>query len=274
LKTAVVGHIEWMEFAEVERVPRAGDIVHARASFTEPAGGGAVAAVQLVRLAGNCTLYTAIGNDEVGQRSKARLEELGVRVEAAVRRDEPSRHGFTYLDDDHERTITVIGARLHPRRSDLLPWHELEEVDAVYFCAGDAGALQAARTARALVATARVLDTLREGAVELDALVGSTKDPNEAYVPGTLQPPPRLVVGTAGAEGGTWTGAEGRTGHWAAAPLPGPRADSYGAGDSFAAGLAYALGGGRGVKDALDLAARCGATSMTGRGPYTRQLGM
>src|SRR4051812_32934981 len=101
MKTAVVGHVEWMEFLEVERVPRAGEIVHARGSFTEPGGGGAVAAVQLARLAGECTFYTALGNDELGRRAKARLEELGVRVEAAVRRDEPSRHGFTYLDDDH-----------------------------------------------------------------------------------------------------------------------------------------------------------------------------
>jgi ribokinase len=48
--------------------------------------------------------------------------------------------------------------------------------------------------------------------------------------------------------------------------------DAYGAGDSFAAGLAYALGAGSEIDAALELAARCGATCMTGRGPYGRQL--
>ena len=272
MRTAVVGHIEWVEFAEVERVPRAGDIVRARRTFFEPAGGGAVAAVQLARLAGECTFYTALGDDSLGERSHAHLSDLGVRVEAALRGDEETRRAFTYLGDDHERTITVIGDRLHPRRADDLPWDELAEVDAVYFCAGDAGALRAARQARALVATARVLDTLKEGGVQLDALVGSGKDPSERYAAGQLDPPPRHAVTTMGNDGGTWTG-EGRTGEWSAARVPGPPVDVYGCGDSFAAGLAFALGEGRSVADALDLAARCGATCLTGRGPYERQLG-
>jgi ribokinase len=272
MRTAVVGHVEWVEFAEVERVPVAGEIVRARRTFFEPAGGGAVAAVQLVRLAGECTFYTALGDDALGERSRTRLSELGVRVEAAVVAGEETRRAFTYLDDSHERTITVIGHRLHPRRSDDLPWDELADVDGVYFCAGDADALRAARQARALVATARVLDTLKEGGVQLDALVGSGKDPSERYAAGQLDPPPRLAVTTMGNDGGTWTG-EGRTGHWAAARVPGPPVDAYGCGDSFAAGLAFALGDGRSVPDSLDLAAQCGATCLTGRGPYDHQLG-
>src|SRR5256885_10912126 len=112
MKTAVVGHVEWMEFLEVERVPRAGEIVHARGSFTEPGGGGAVAAVQLARLAGECTFFTALGDDELGQRTIAELERYGVRVEAAIRPGKATRRGFTYLDADGERTITVIGERL------------------------------------------------------------------------------------------------------------------------------------------------------------------
>ena len=67
-------------------------------------------------------------------------------------------------------------------------------------------------------------------------------------------------------------GAEGRTGEWAAAPVPGPVGDAYGCGDSFAAGLAYALGEGQEIDDALELAARCGAECLAGHGPYQRQL--
>src|SRR5271154_3290464 len=48
-KVGVVGHVEWVQFARVEHVPRAGEVVHASEPFDEPAGGGAVAAVQLAR---------------------------------------------------------------------------------------------------------------------------------------------------------------------------------------------------------------------------------
>ena len=140
----------------------------------------------------------------------------------------------------------------------------------MYFVAGDSGALRRAREARAVVATARVLGTLSTASVELDAVVRSANDSAERYAP--IDPTPRYVVATAGAAGGQWTGLEGRSGRWSAAQLPGPRRDSYGAGDSFAAGLAFALGRGDGIGDALALAARCGATCMTGRGPYERQL--
>jgi ribokinase len=54
--------------------------------------------------------------------------------------------------------------------------------------------------------------------------------------------------------------------------LPGPPVDEYGCGDSFAAGLTYGLGAGMAMADALDLAARCGASCLTGRGPYGAQL--
>jgi ribokinase len=229
-----------------------------------------VAAVQLARLTGDCTFFTAVGEDDNGAQVEERLSDLGVRVHAVHRRDEPTRRAFVYLDADGERTITTIGERIHPVRADDLPWDELADVDAVYFVAGDADALRAARKAHALVATSRIVDLLERAHVQLDAVVGSARDAGESYR--AIEPPPHLVVATAGAEGGTWTAAEGRTGRWAAIPLPGPHGDAYGAGDSFAAGLTFGLGDGVGTEQALEVAARCGATCMTGRGPYERQL--
>ena len=271
MRTAVVGHVEFVEFASVERVPAPGEIVTARRDWSEPAGGGAVAAVQLVRLAGECTLYTALGDDEIGERARAGLERLGVRVEAAIREGEPTRRAFTFVDDAGERTITVIGARLQPERDDPLPWDELRDTDAVYFTAGGPDALRAAREARVLVATARVMELLETAHVPLDAVVGSGRDPSERYR--SIDPEPRFVVTTDGAHGGHWVGAEGRSGEWAAAPVPGPVADAYGCGDSFAAGLAYGLADRDGaVDEALELAAHCGAECLAGHGPYERQL--
>jgi ribokinase len=80
------------------------------------------------------------------------------------------------------------------------------------------------------------------------------------------------VVLTAGADGGTFQLADGTRGRFDPAPPPGPVADVYGCGDSFAAGLTYGLGAGMGPEEALALAARCGAACLTGRGPYEGQL--
>jgi ribokinase len=270
MRTAVVGHVEWTTFAHVPRVPAPGEIAHSTDDFDLPAGGGAVAAVQLARLAGDCTFYTALGDDELAPRVVRGLTELGVRVEAAVRKGKRTRRALTLLDDAGERTITTLGERLQPTGADYLPWDELARVDAVYFVAGDEDALRAARQARALVATARVSPLLGSAGVQLDAVVGSGADERERYSP--LDPPPHHVVVTDGARGGSWTGGEGRTGKWKAAPLPGRVADAHGCGDSFAGGLAFGLGDGRGVDGALEVAARCGAMCMTGHGPYERQL--
>jgi ribokinase len=266
VRAGVVGHVEWVRFAAVDRVPEPGAIIHAESSWLEPAGGGAVAAVQLLKLAGEVDFFVAVGNDELGRLAKEELERLGLRVHAATR-EAPQRQAFTYVDGRGERTITVIGEKLHPLGSDPLPWDELAGIDAVYFTAGDPEALRAARRARVLVATARELPTLVEAGVQLDALVHSATDPGEAYEPGRIDPEPALVVSTRGREGGSFV-AGLRSGTYAAAELPGPLVDAYGAGDSFAAGLAFALARGDETEEALAFAARCGAAAMTGRGAY------
>ncbi|TML04619.1 MAG: ribokinase [Actinobacteria bacterium] len=268
VRVAVVGHVEWVEFARVESVPRAGEIVHALETWQEPAGGGAVAAAQLARLAGSCLFFTALGADELGRRSRSELTELGIDVRA-IPDPEPTRRAFTYVDETGERTITVLDQKLRPRGGDSrLPWRELVGLDAVYFVSGDAEALHHARLARVLVATARELPTLREAGVQLDALVGSGDDEGELYRPGELEPPPHVVVTTSGGLGG-WVQPGGP---FRPAPLPGTIVDAYGCGDSFAAGLTFALGRGDSVDEAVGLGARCGAAVMTGRGPYAAQL--
>jgi ribokinase len=271
MRLAVVGHVEWIEFARVERVPAPGEIVDAVESWEEPGGGGAVAAVQLARLGGGCLFLTALGDDPLGRRAKRELEALGVRVEAAWR-PPPQRRAFVHVDAAAERTITVMGERRGPHRDDPLPCEGLSKVDGVYFTAGDPGAVRAARAARKLVSTVRAIDAFARVGVELDALVSSAKDERERYRPADIDPPPRLVVRTAGGAGGTLVAADGRTSQWTPAPLPGPPKDAYGAGDCFAAGLTYGLADGRSPQEAVALAARCGAACMTGRGPFEGQL--
>ena len=270
-RVAVVGHIEWVQFARVPHVPRAGEVVHARDPFEEPAGGGAVAAVQLARLAGEAVLITALGEDEHGRRSVTRLHELGVRV-CAAQRASCTRRAVTLVDEAGERTITTFGPRLEPVGDDEeVPWGALEGMDAVYFTAGDLGALRAARAARVLVASPRTGHALGHG-VPLDALVLSADDAIERRRAARAQDEAELVVLTEGGHGGAYRERTGGAGTWAPVSPPAAVVDSYGCGDSFAAGLTYGLGAGLSVAAALTLAARCGAVCLTGRGPYQHQL--
>jgi ribokinase len=249
--------VEWVESVLVDRVPAAGEIAHGMQDWSEPAGGGAVAAAQLLRLAGACDFFTALGDDEHGRRAVERFAELGIATD--VEWFGATRRAFVQVDAHGERTITTVGAKLRRRR---LP--PMDGYDAVFFVAGEPGALRAARAARFVSVTPRELPTLLEGGVRLDLLVGSGTDPGERYDGGLDV---ALVVRTEGLHGGT---ADGR--RYEAASPPAPIVDTYGAGDSFAATLTYALARGDELDDALAFAARAGAAVITGKGPYSAQL--
>jgi ribokinase len=271
MKVAVVGHVEWTQFARVDVLPQAGQIAAASDFWEEVAGGGAVAAVQIARLAWKCLFFTALGDDALGHRAKRDLEAMGLRVAAAWRPD-AQRRAFVHLTGGGERTITTMGRREGPRASDPLPWDELEDVEAVYVTAGDAGTMRRARAAENLVATVRAGEGLAESGIHLDLLVASATDEGERYRRGDLDPSPRWVARSEGAAGGFVETSDGRRTRWAPAPLPGPLVDSHGAGDSFAGGVTYGLAQGLPVEMALSVGAQCGAAAAAGRGPYEGQL--
>jgi ribokinase len=266
MRAAVVGHVEWVTFAQVPVFPSPGEIVAAAHTWEDAGGGGAVAAVELARLGAEVAFFTALGDDGPGELARARLAALGLELRVATRR-RPQRRAFTLLDPSHERTIVILGPRLVPDSADPLGWADLDRFDAVYFTGGDAGALRHARRAKHLVATTRARDALQASDVLLDALVLSDRDPSEALDPSTLPRSPRATVSTLGADGGRWV-AGTEEGTWATAPLPGPPQDAYGAGDCFAAGLTFGLGAGGTLAEAVRTGAASGAAAMTRAGPY------
>jgi ribokinase len=193
-RVAVVGHVEWVQFLRVERLPVAGEIQRAQREGTR-AGGGAVVAAAV-------------------------LAENGAEVD-----------------------------------------FYLAEANAVYVTAGDPGALKRARAARVLVATPRLRERLERPGVYIDALVFSASDEVEAGWARRLESDSRLMVATEGPDGGRWWGeSEGR---WAAVAPPGPIQDSYGCGDTFAAGFTYGLGAGEPIGQACEIGARWGAEMLT-----------
>ncbi len=265
LNLAVIGHLEWVSFLSVNQLPSPGVISRAYRSLEEPAGAGAVVAVQLAQLTGrNVTFFTALGTDDIGLRSEQRLRELGVNPVIAWR-DQPTRRGISLVDGSGDRAITVIGERLSPSANDPLPWDQLSNCDGVFVSATDAPGLRLARTAHVVTATPRLgLSVLREAEVRLDALIGSNLDPGEHIDANAFTPEPTLRIATEGERGGLIC----REGRYEAQPLPGPLVETYGCGDSFAAGVTAALSAGWSTAEAITLGAECGASCATRFGPY------
>ncbi len=269
MKVAVVGHIEWCHFAVVDHIPNPGEIVGSTRSWTEAAGGGGVAAAQLASLAGNCLLFTAVGDDEIGRQSLLQLKQLGIEVYASVLNDTPTREAFVHIDPSKDRAITVMGT-LTPSGDDAtLPWEKLATVDAVYFVSGDTAALNYARHAAKVVSTSRILPTLQEAAVKIDTLVMSQKDQQEHYKIGDLTFEPVLTIKTNGKAGGETSKGV----HYKSEVVPFEEIkDTYGCGDSFAAGLTFAAAQNLNLAETLKLAAHCGAMATRRSGAHEQKF--
>ena len=265
LKLAVVGHQEWVTFLSVNQLPKPGVISRSSRSIEEPAGAGAVVAVQLARLtAQRVPFFTALGRDDIAKRSVQRLQALGVDPHVAWR-NSTSRRGISLVDATGDRAITVIGDRLTPQSTDDLPWDMLSSCDGVFVSATDAKGLTLARSAHVLTATPRLGQSiLQEAAVELNALIGSGLDPDEHINQEALSPQPRLTIATEGAKGGIMHPG----GRYEANTPRAALIESYGCGDNFAAGVTAGLAAGLSAREAVQLGAVCGSECATRFGPY------
>jgi ribokinase len=122
-----------------------------------------------------------------------------------------------------------------------------------------------------LVVTARRRAALVRSGVRADVVVGSARDPREASRLADYPVAPGALVLTAGAAPGTVETAAGVV-PFAPPPKVTAAGGAYGAGDSFAAALTFALGRGLAIADALRLGAECGAAVLRRPGPYLGQL--
>ncbi len=259
-RVAVIGHVEWVDFLRVDHLPERDQVQAAEREATHAGGGAVVAAAVLAQLGAEVDFFCALGRDRDGDATIAELTDRGIAVHAQ-RRAEATRGVLTLVDRDGERTILTVGERLQPRGSDDLPWDLVRRADGVYLTAGDAGAIRHARDATMLVASPRIRERLDVANARFDALVFSSSDEHEVQWARRLESQTRLMVATQGAHGGSWWGeSEGR---WQAVPPPGPIQDSYGCGDSFAAGFTFGLAAGMPPQQAAEIGARCGAEMLT-----------
>ena len=265
LKFAVIGHIEWMNFIEVDQLPKAGLISHSKKYLEYPAGGGSVIAKRLQELTKTeVQFFTALGNDFNGNKCLRILENMGIKLHVAWR-NKPTRKGFSLIDKEGERSITIIGDRLAPTHNDNLDWSILNDMDGIFITAGDKKIFKKSRIAKTLCSTPRVgLNIINESGIFLDGLIGSNLDPGEAFSLDDLILKPRFVIKTEGENGGiAFPG-----GRYKAFENKNNKVDSYGCGDSFAAGILYGLTSGWDIEESLNIAKIMGRNCSEHFGPY------
>tara|TARA_Y100000589_G_scaffold63550_1_gene54840 strand:- start:9633 stop:10517 length:885 start_codon:yes stop_codon:yes gene_type:complete len=267
LKFAVIGHVEWVNFLKVDYFPKKGIISHAKKSLELPAGGGVLIARTLFELTNNDVhFFTSLGKDLYGQKSYKLLKEMGLKLHVSWR-DEPTRKGFSLIDKECERSITIIGKRLSPLFSDNLDWEILRNMDGVFITAGDENIFKTSREAKVLCTTPRAgIQIINDSEVLLDGLIGSKIDPDESFSFADLKQKPRFIIKTEGEKGCiSYPG-----GHFDAIINDNPILDSYGCGDSFAAGILFGMSSDWSIEKTIKLGTVLGRNCIENFGPYPK----
>ena len=265
LKFAVIGHIEWINFLKVDKLPQSGIISNAKKSYEMPAGGGSVIAKTLNELTNKPVhFFTSLGKDFLGNQSYRILEDMGINLHVAWR-EKPTRKGFSLIDKKGDRSITVIGERLEPQINDALNWDLLNDMDGVFLTAGDLNILKIARNSKILCTTPRFgLDKINASSIKIDSLISSNLDPGEYFLENELKIKPRFIIKTEGEKGGICIPG----GRYDASILEKEKIDSYGCGDSFAAGIIYGLSSNWNIEKTIRLGKVLGRNCIEHFGPY------
>ena len=135
-RIAVVGHVEWVDFVEVDRFPQPGTVVHAPGSFARAAGEAAWSRGSSLSGGPEVDFFVALGRDAQDGDGRAIDGPRGRAARGLARA--PTRRAVTLLEPSGERTIMTLGGRLEPFGSDDLTGDASPNVAGVYFTAGDA----------------------------------------------------------------------------------------------------------------------------------------
>jgi ribokinase len=257
VRACVVGSTNVDLVLQVPSLPRAGETLLGAAARREAGGKGANQAVALARLGAAVSFVSAVGTDADGDWSLEQLQAEGVDVAAVARVDAPTGLAVVMVDAVGENSIVVspganalVAAPTALAADVLLLSLEvpLETVAAAAAVGRRAGVPVVLNAAPAAALPAALLD-------DVDVLVV-----NENEWEALGRPTDGRVVVTLGAAGCRVL-EEGRSVDVPAVPVD--VVDTTGAGDCFAAALALGIGSGQPLVEAVPLAVRAAALSVT-----------
>lgn len=261
VRACVVGSTNVDLVLPVRALPAPGETVLGRDARREPGGKGGNQAVALARLGAHVRFVSAVGDDPEGAWSRAQLLHAGVEVGDVATVDAPTGLAVVVVDETGENSIVVSpGANARVVAPDGLDADVLLLSLEVPLATVTAAAATGRRLGVPVVLNAAPAQHLPpELLAAVDVLVV-----NETEWAALGSPEPSAVVVTRGARG-CLVVEHGRT--WELPAVPVDRVvDTTGAGDCFAAALAWGLGRGEELGDAVRFASRAAALSVTGPG--------
>ncbi|HUR51945.1 MAG TPA: ribokinase [Mycobacteriales bacterium] len=260
LRACVVGSTNVDRVLRVAVLPSPGQTVLAAGATREPGGKGGNQAVALARLGAAVSLVSAVGSDAEGMWSLDVLRAEGVDTQCVDVADAPTGLAVVVVDTSGENTIVVSpGANAHVQPPDALEADvvllslevPLETVMRTAALARERGVPVVLNAAPARELPASLLELV-------DVLVV-----NEQEWEAVGRPALDRVVVTLGSAG-CRVQEGGRHEHLPAVPVA--AVDTTGAGDCFAAALAYGIGSGWELMRSAELAVRAAAAAVTSPG--------
>ena len=283
----VFGSINVDLVCRVRKAPVPGETVLGSDYALIPGGKGANQALAAARAGASVRMVGAIGDDDIGKVALAELGPGGVDLSAVA-----SRHGTTgvaiiTVDDHGENTIVVSPGANASVRAGQIPADGLADADTLLLQleVPQAEVFAAARAAhergaRVVLSVAPFAPFTPEELADIDIVVVNEHeaadfarhlglphgDPEET-VTGLAAALGRTVIATLGPDGAIAAGdAAGAGGVIRVPALAVTPVDTTGAGDTFAGVLAACLDEGRGLREAMALAAVAGSLACTKHG--------
>ena len=282
----VVGSFVAACTVKVDRLPLAGETLAASAFVLEPGGKGFNLEAAARRLGADVDGLFAIGADALGRLAAPAFEAAGLPASMLVEVPGDTGAGVGFIAAEGENCLAVhpgangrlSAAHASARRAAIAG----ADIVAAQFETGDDPVMEAFALARAagrrtLLNPSPFRDSCLDllpltsilcvNAVEAKALAAvlGVPDDDRRLGDAVLARGPEALVITAGAAGATaYLAGEPLVIAQPAFPLD--AVDTLGAGDAFAAGLAVTLAEGGAWRDAMRLAAACGALAVTAFG--------
>jgi ribokinase len=260
VRACVVGSTNVDLVLQVPALPAAGETVLSADARREAGGKGGNQAVALARLGAQVRFVSAVGDDPEGWWSRQQLADAGVDVTDVATADAPTGLAVVMVDAAGENSIVVS-----PGANALVTSPEHLDADVlllsleVPLATVEAAAATARRLAVPVVLNAAPAQPLPATLLgDIDVLVV-----NETEWAALGRPTAGRVVVTLGAQGCRVI-ENGRERQVPAVPVE--VVDTTGAGDCFAAALAYGVAEGRVLVDAVHLATRAAALSVKAGG--------
>ena len=261
VRACVVGSTNVDLVLPVRALPVPGETVLGADARREPGGKGGNQAVALARLGAHVRFVSAVGADPEGAWSRARLSEAGVDVTGVATVAAPTGLAVVVVDETGENSIVVSpGANAHVVAPEQLDADVVLLSLEVPLATVAAAAATARRQGVPVVLNAAPAQPLPAALLgDVDVLVV-----NESEWAALGEPVVPAAVVTRGAAG-CLVVEHGRAWELSAVRVEAV-VDTTGAGDCFAAALAWGLGRGEGLGDAARFASRAAALSVTAAG--------